>query len=64
MIKDIIISLLGAAVLQPYWTNIHSVWDLLFTYGLAAVVILYAVLSVEDIIKDPGDTTHRGQKDK
>lgn len=51
MIKDLIISLLAAALIQPHWLT-QTLWEVAVTYGLTFWTILTIITDIEDWITE------------
>lgn len=52
MIKDLIISLLVAALIQPHWTNVNSVADLAISYILTAGITFVILIDLQEWIHE------------
>lgn len=51
MLKDVIISLLAAALIQPHWLT-QALWEVAVTYGLTFWALFVMITDAEDWITE------------
>ena len=51
MLKDTIISLLSAALIQPAWSQAITWWEIMATYGITFSAVFTLIVDLEDWIE-------------
>jgi hypothetical protein len=51
MIKDFIIALLAAALIQPHWTNVNTTFDTVTIYVITTGILFVTIADMDEWIK-------------